>query len=207
MSEWGKELTARIAERVRYYRGERSGQWLADRTKALGHPISKTMLWDLEQGKRKSIGVPDLLVLARALDVPPTLLLFPSPPDNFIAFLPGEELPAALAEQWFTGEAQLEEPEDLEPFKGANPNEFGAKSLPRLSHAVVKARFTWAQEERGAQLAAERGASEEELQARLKRVDAARRDLLLAEAIAKQQRGTVRDDWMELGYQRPGDLR
>jgi transcriptional regulator with XRE-family HTH domain len=196
MSEWGTQVTARIAEQIRHYRGERSGQWLADRTKALGHPISKTMLWDIEQGKRKSIGVPDLLVLARALEVPPTLLLFPSPPDTEVEFLPGEALPAALAEQWFTGEIQVASPE---PEEQGEPSHgvFGATSLPRYSHALVNARYKWAQEERGAQLAAERGATQEEMQARLN----------LAELAVTHHRGVVRDDWLDLGYPRPEELR
>ena len=103
MTDWDREVTQRIAGEIKRHRGERSGQWLADRTKELGHPISKTAIWEIESGKRKSISVPELLIFARALEVPPVVLLFPGMPDRQIEALPGWTAASIAATQWFSG--------------------------------------------------------------------------------------------------------
>lgn len=103
MTDWDSEVTQRIAGEIKRHRGRRSGQWLADRTKELGHAISKTAIWEIETGKRKSISVPELLIIARALEVPPVLLLFPGMPDGPVEALPGWTPAASVAAWWFSG--------------------------------------------------------------------------------------------------------
>ncbi|EYT65064.1 DNA-binding protein [Dietzia sp. UCD-THP] len=104
MTDWDADVTQRIAGEIKRQRGQRSGQWLADRTKELGHAISKTAIWEIEAGKRKSISVPELLIIARALEVPPTLLLFPGVPDRETWALPNWHTSASVAEHWFIGD-------------------------------------------------------------------------------------------------------
>lgn len=54
-----------------------SAQDLADETERLGHPIGRSVLANLENGRRPTLSVAELIVLAKALRVPPLLLLFP----------------------------------------------------------------------------------------------------------------------------------
>lgn len=54
-----------------------SAQQLSDECKRLGAPIPRTVLSNLENGRRGNVTVAELLVLARALKVPPGALVFP----------------------------------------------------------------------------------------------------------------------------------
>lgn len=101
--EWDSATTARIGGEIRRLRGKRSAQQIADRTTALGYPIGRATISELETGRRKSITVPELLILAAALDVPPILLLCPGLPDGPVEILPGLETTAIVAAEWFEG--------------------------------------------------------------------------------------------------------
>lgn len=96
----------------------RSDQWISDQSAMLGHPISRTAVSEYRRGKRKSIPVTDLIVLARALEVPPVSLLFPGLPNRLVPAMPpgktssdayssDSEVPAFDALRWFTGESQV----------------------------------------------------------------------------------------------------
>lgn len=87
-------------------RGERSAQWLSDRTDELGHRVSRSTISDLETGRRARLEVAELLVLAAALDVPPLLLLYPEVPDGEVEVLPGMFVSSEEAIQWACGEEQ-----------------------------------------------------------------------------------------------------
>lgn len=71
---WAEEQAHRIALEIRRLRGKRSAQWLADRTSELGSPVSRSVISDLEVGRRRHIAVAELVVIARALDTPASLL-------------------------------------------------------------------------------------------------------------------------------------
>lgn len=88
-------------------RGERSAQWLSDRTDELGHRVSRSTISDLETGRRARLEVAELLVLAAALDVPPLLLLYPEVPDGMVEVLPGVFASSEEAFQWACGEEHL----------------------------------------------------------------------------------------------------
>ena len=70
----------------------------------LGVPIRRSVLANLESGRRSTLSVAELLVLARALGVAPLMLLFPIGAAETIEVLPGEEVPVFAAARWFTGE-------------------------------------------------------------------------------------------------------
>ncbi|MCU1647577.1 MAG: putative DNA-binding protein [Nocardia sp.] len=103
-STWKDSTVRRIAEQIRRHRGDRSAQWLSDRTAELGYRVTRATISDLEVGRRTRLEVTQLLVLARALDVPPILLLFPDVPDGPVAYLPGEIDQSIRAIEWFVGE-------------------------------------------------------------------------------------------------------
>src|ERR1700738_5217311 len=111
---WSDEVTARIAGEIRRLRGDRSGQWLSDRTADLGYRVSRSTISEIETGRRKSITVTDLILLAWALRVPPVQLLYPNLPDGKVEIVPGEKVPSIVAAQWFSGEI-IREPESLSP--------------------------------------------------------------------------------------------
>lgn len=107
MGEWQKELVTQIGIKVAESRGDRSLQWLEQRTEALGFKVGRGAISRLENGKRESISVAEWLVLAAALDVPPALLLFPKYPYGGAEYLPGQFDACIRAHEWLSGEAQL----------------------------------------------------------------------------------------------------
>jgi hypothetical protein len=60
---------------------------------------------NLENGRRDSIGIAEVLVLALALNVPPVLLLFPIGRASQVEVLPGKTTCPWSAAEWFSGEA------------------------------------------------------------------------------------------------------
>ncbi|NLU81619.1 helix-turn-helix transcriptional regulator [Rhodococcus sp. HNM0569] len=83
-------------------------QWVADRTAELGYPISRSRLSDLERGKRGGLlGLAELIVLAKALEVPPVSLLYPNLAQKVVEVTPQVEATAWNALKWFTGEEPL----------------------------------------------------------------------------------------------------
>jgi transcriptional regulator with XRE-family HTH domain len=76
----------------------------------LGHPMSKDMLWKVEQGKRQ-LTADDLVALALALGVTPNRLLLPhGKVETVIELTPAVRLPLTQAWAWATGERPLELP-------------------------------------------------------------------------------------------------
>jgi len=111
---WAEQLVARVAGEVRRLRGKDhsalSAAKLADRTVDLGYGISRSVIADLETGRKKNIDVPELLVLAAALGVSPAQLIFPALPKGTVEVLPGLDQESHDALRWFSGEAGLLKP-------------------------------------------------------------------------------------------------
>lgn len=84
-----------------------SAQQLADRCQQLGFAIPRPVLSNLENGRRESVTLAELVVLARALGVSPTLLVAPAGRQEAIEILPGEDMRTWDAARWVTGEADL----------------------------------------------------------------------------------------------------
>jgi hypothetical protein len=106
--KWDVALVKRVGAAVKAARGSKSAAWLSDRTAALGYRISPTVIAKLDSGHRGSVlSVPELLVLAVALEIPPALLLLPSFPDGSVEVAPGQPVPAHRAREWLCGDAAL----------------------------------------------------------------------------------------------------
>lgn len=99
---WSARLTATAAAEINRLRGKRSAQWLADATRDLGHEVTRSVIADMESGRRKILPVADLLVIAAALNVPPMSLLFP-PTAETVEVLPGRDVNPWLAHDWVHG--------------------------------------------------------------------------------------------------------
>lgn len=77
--EWADRVKANVAGEVRRRRKERgwSAQDLADQCERLGHPIPRNVIANMESGRRASLPLVDVMVLAAALGTYPVCLIFP----------------------------------------------------------------------------------------------------------------------------------
>jgi transcriptional regulator with XRE-family HTH domain len=102
---WASNVAKVVATEVRRYRDLQgmSAQQLSDACAELGHPIARSVLANFESGRRPTISVPEILVLARALSVPPVLLLYPLGRSEDVEVLPGNTQRTSAALDWFTG--------------------------------------------------------------------------------------------------------
>jgi transcriptional regulator with XRE-family HTH domain len=109
-------MARQVAREVRRYREMRrprmSVQRLADRTAELGMPIPRSVLANLESGRRETVSVAEVLVLAAALDVAPIELISPVGFDEETEMLPGSMMDPLYAMRWFTGELKLDVSDD-----------------------------------------------------------------------------------------------
>lgn len=85
-----------------------SAQQLADKTDELGMPIARSVLANLESGRRETVSVAEVLVLAAALGVSPIELMCPVGFDEQTEMLPGRMMDPLAAMRWFTGEWKLD---------------------------------------------------------------------------------------------------
>jgi transcriptional regulator with XRE-family HTH domain len=113
-SSWPARLTRSIAGQVKRHRtkSDISAQQLSEACAKLGLEIPRSTIADLENGRRASISVAELLVLARALGVAPLLLVFPVGSEAESEVLPGELRSPFRAALWAAGEAPFPGPDD-----------------------------------------------------------------------------------------------
>jgi hypothetical protein len=103
--DWAEEQVLRVAQEVRRLREPRSAQWLANRTKELGHELTRSVIADLENGRRRHVTIAELVVLAAALETPAVALLYPPPLDKEVRVLPKLTTTRFMAAEEFCGNA------------------------------------------------------------------------------------------------------
>lgn len=112
--QWAQRIAATVGKRVRELRSatdvKLSAQALSDRTTELGYTVTRTVIADMESGRRKQVLVPELLALAAALEVPPSLLLLEEFPDGGVEVLPDRVVDGVTALAWIAGTAPLPDP-------------------------------------------------------------------------------------------------
>lgn len=108
-AQWGPKLVATVASQVRRHRKARgiSTRALAEQCSELGHPIPRSVLSNLESAYRQTITVPELYVLAAALEVPPADLLLPLGHTDQLEILPGVTVTPPAALEWVSGHRPL----------------------------------------------------------------------------------------------------
>jgi transcriptional regulator with XRE-family HTH domain len=113
LDQWSAAFTSRIAQGVRESRRAAGltmaevAQGCADR----GVPeFTEHSLKNLESGRKTSVTVAEVVVLADILGVPPVTLLFPLGSSATVEVLPGREASTWDAIAWFTGETPLDGP-------------------------------------------------------------------------------------------------
>ncbi|MDX3099705.1 helix-turn-helix domain-containing protein [Nonomuraea angiospora] len=111
------KLSDVVASRVRKYR-ERKGytrEELAARCSKLNVPLTAAAITNIETGRRnaatgvrrRDVSVDELVGLAKALGVPPILLIYPVGEVELVEVLPGRKLGTWQAVKWFMGEEPL----------------------------------------------------------------------------------------------------
>ena len=83
-----------------------SAQRLADRTHELGHHLTRSTIAGMEAGRRGTVTVADLLVLAVALDVSPVALVFPVGYEQHTEYLPDQQIETLTGAEWWSGLGQ-----------------------------------------------------------------------------------------------------
>lgn len=149
-NEWPERFTQGIAGEIKRRRESRgwSFQQLADACTKLGYPTLRTTLANLENGRRKSITVHELIVIAEALDVPAVELMFPGLPEGEVEYLPGQSRHAWDALERFTGETW-----PLGDLLAAAPKSRGLALMRSLAAYRAEYRIDEAQRERNVNLA------------------------------------------------------
>jgi transcriptional regulator with XRE-family HTH domain len=107
---WAENATRKIAYEIKRWRKRRglSAQHLSDLTRDLGHRVPRTVIANLESGRRDSVSVPELLVIAAALNVPPVLFIAPVGHVNTVEILPQIKVSAWQTRGWILGAIGLE---------------------------------------------------------------------------------------------------
>ncbi|MET8524755.1 helix-turn-helix transcriptional regulator [Micromonospora sp. NPDC005172] len=105
---WSAQTNQTIASQIRDWRKARglSAQQLSDRCTAVGHPIPRNIIANVETGRRVSVTVPELIVLAMALNVPPALLIYPVGKEAATRVAPQQATTTWNAAKWFVGESR-----------------------------------------------------------------------------------------------------
>lgn len=100
--EWSTRVAEVVGGEVRRWRERRglSTQGLADAVANLGLEIKRPVLSNLENQRRATVSVAELLVLAAALEVTPSLLIFPVGQTNGMEPLPGVTASPTAALRW-----------------------------------------------------------------------------------------------------------
>ena len=107
---WEMDLAGRIGVAVQARRKQlkMTAQQLAERTKELGYPMSRVAISKIETNTRAGkFDIAELLMLAKALEVPPVSLLFSAAPDKDAQMLPGQTAPTFHAIAWFSGDRDV----------------------------------------------------------------------------------------------------
>lgn len=98
--------TEHFAKAVKVFR--RRKDWsqpeLAQRCAAAGLDWNRSIVANVEAGRRDSVSIQELLTLAFVLGVPPALLLFPVGSPVAVEVMPGKAAPPWDALRWFAGE-------------------------------------------------------------------------------------------------------
>lgn len=113
-----------IAGEVKRYRRdqEMTADQVVEACTRLGLPMRRTVLTNLETGRRGNVTLAELLTLARVLRVPPTQLFLPLGREKNVEILDGAEVSTWSAYRWVTGEDRFPSPYtgdgDLDPATG-----------------------------------------------------------------------------------------
>ncbi|MFF2746405.1 helix-turn-helix transcriptional regulator [Kitasatospora sp. NPDC058048] len=113
---WSTVVDAAIAREIKRRRAELglSAEALGARCADLGYPLTRQVIAKLESGARSGPTPAELLILARALEMPPVSLILPLGQGPMTRPTPLSESTPWEAVAWFTGEDRAALPETPE---------------------------------------------------------------------------------------------
>lgn len=106
MTQKDGKSTRVIATQMRQHREQRgfSAARLARAMTEAGIPWDRSIVANLENGRRAAVSIDELFALAYVLAVPPTLLLFPLGQRDEVEIVDGVAVHPDLARKWFEGQ-------------------------------------------------------------------------------------------------------
>lgn len=106
-ADFPSQVATQVGQLVKTARSESglSAQKLADECTRLGVQMTRNMVASIENKRRSSVSVPEVLAISTVLRIPPITLLFPltRSPFDICHGQPGAELSAINTFDWFTG--------------------------------------------------------------------------------------------------------
>ncbi|MFC5182833.1 helix-turn-helix domain-containing protein [Actinomadura harenae] len=142
--------TAVVARRVRELREKRgwSAQRLADEMASAGVPWKRIVVTKLENSRRQSVSLAEVLTLAYVLDVAPVHLIIPTEGADPYPITPDRFVRPAVAREWIRGRMALDSQDPRLYFSEVPLKEWTAPELSeeeinmrsRLNRAVKKMR-------------------------------------------------------------------
>lgn len=126
-ASWARKVTRMVGNNIKTARrevGKMSAQKLADLCAEMGHPIQRDVISNLENGRRASLPITDLIVIAEALGVPALSLIF----DPKAA---GDEIERVPGRQCYLWEAS-------DDFAGNRPEGFSGRTYHEEAFATWK---------------------------------------------------------------------
>ncbi|MEV5711243.1 helix-turn-helix transcriptional regulator [Actinoallomurus sp. NPDC052274] len=131
---WASQLISVAASEIKRHRGRRglSAQQVADACSEYGVSMKRSVIANLESGRRPTLSVIELVVLAKILRVAPIQLLLPIGHAEEVEILPGQVMSTWDAAKWFAGDQPLPhvdaegnrlpiDPEDLAAWNSGAP--------------------------------------------------------------------------------------
>lgn len=165
-----------VADRIKQLRTGRkwSAQRLGDEMARVGIPWNRSIVVNIEQGRRSYITLEELLALGRVLGVPPMLLAFPFDQVREVQALPNVSVPTWEAAQWFAGRAPFPSTSDRMEEWEAHQDAFDRGAVPvELWHEHARLLTDWGKKSGQADLARRQATNA---------LDDAQRDSLLMDA-------------------------
>lgn len=104
---WAAERAAQFGDAVQWHRKklELTAVDLANRTKEIGYPITRATIAKIENNQRNSkVDLAEVVVLAAALRISPSDLMFPGYPDRKLKVTPRVTMKAGSAHEWVNGD-------------------------------------------------------------------------------------------------------
>ncbi|HEY5834259.1 helix-turn-helix domain-containing protein [Streptomyces sp.] len=120
VAEWQAQVAATVAAEVRRRRKElgMSAQDLADACEEIGYAIPRNVIANMESGRRTTLPLPDVMVLAEALHTHPICLIYPVGHVPKAPLLPDRDsVDTWTALSWFTGEQNTGDGEPLSLYR------------------------------------------------------------------------------------------
>lgn len=104
-NDWAMTWRRRIGQAVRDAReGKRyTAEQVAERATALGYPLTRDTVINVELGRKKTLDVCEVVILAKVFEVAPLSLLYPDLVDTPVQALPGLDTTGGDAALAFAG--------------------------------------------------------------------------------------------------------